>query len=137
VPNVCGAIEAGLDIVFPHLDIRGELTGLALSEGAPALKGWASHSAPDALALIAWLFKDKLIDGLSSEIDALADDDNALDDEARAHKIASLQEAKLEAERTEEALIEAAAAEGVTVMRRHSPDPRAVLGLSSALPASR
>jgi hypothetical protein len=136
-PNVCNAIEAGLDVVFPMLDVRGELTGFAVSEGAPALKGWSSHSAPNVLGIIAWMFKDQLTAAISAEIDSLADDDNALDDEARAENIASLQAARLEAERIEEALIEMAAAEGRTIIRRPQADCRAVLGLASELPTPR
>jgi hypothetical protein len=41
----------------------------------------------------------------------------------------------LAAERLEEQLIELAEGEGREIMRRPAPDPRAILGLSSALPA--
>jgi len=45
--------------------------------------------------------------------------------------------ALLEQERLEERLIEMAEAEGREVKRRDNPDPRAVLSLSSELPAPR
>jgi hypothetical protein len=136
-PNVCNSIEAGLDIAFPMLDIRAPLTGHAASEGAPQLMGFASHSTPDALGLICWLFKDQLISALSDESDALADDANALDDETRATNVATLQSAKLEAERFEERLIEIAAEESRIVARRPNADPRAIMGLASSLPGPR
>lgn len=136
-PNVSNAIEAGLDIRFATIDIRSPLTGFVSSTGMPQLSGWASHSAPDALALIGWLFKGQLIDALSDEIDALADDENALDDAARATKLEELRRAQLQSERLEERLIEIAAEEGRTIARRPSADPRAVLGLHSSMPAPR
>jgi hypothetical protein len=52
-----------------------------------------------------------------------------LDDQQRAEREAALLAAILNAERTEERLIEAAAAEGRTILRRPEADPRAVLGL--------
>jgi hypothetical protein len=109
--------------------------GHAAVEGMPPLIGFTSHNAPDVLGLLAWLFHDQLIAALDIEISAMADDDHALDDQQRSATEALLLSERLATERIEEALIEAAEAEGRNVVRRPNADPRAILGLSSALPA--
>jgi len=53
----------------------------------------------------------------------------ALTAEQRKARIADLQDKLLDAERAEEALIEQAAADGQTILRRSNADPRAVLGI--------
>jgi len=88
------------------------------------------------LAFVAWLHKDALLQKLllDTEVEFYADDEHALSDEQRAQRITALRSQLLDAERVEEALI---CASEIPVLRRNDPDPRAVLGLSSALPPPR
>jgi hypothetical protein len=109
-----------------------------IAEGGFApLAGFAVVNGSHAPALLAWLFQNQLIEKLEQEIDELADDDNALTDEQRTQREAALAAELLAAERREEALIVMAEAGGTQIMRRPYPDPRAVLELSSELPAPR
>src|SRR5207248_1704079 len=101
------------------------------------LIGFAAHGAVGVVPLFCWLLKDALLEKLDEEIDALADDESALTDEERGERLAALAAELLQAERREELLIVTAEAEGLQVMRRPQVDPRALLGLSSALPAQR
>jgi len=116
---------------------RAELFAFAAIEGAPAVNGFASHSAPDTLALFCWLHKAALITALEAEADLVSDDDNALTDEMRGTRVSLLRAELLQAERLEESLISASEKQGIPVVRRNDADPRAVLELSSALPAPR
>jgi hypothetical protein len=45
--------------------------------------GRAAVSGPDALAVVAWLHRDSLVERLEREVDDLADDSQALDDAER------------------------------------------------------
>jgi hypothetical protein len=101
------------------------------------IKGFAVLQSPDALALFCWLHKDALIAALESEVDLLADDLSQRIFEERATRIAALRAQLLEAERVEEALVCASEQSDAPVLRHNAADPRAVLGLSSALPAPR
>jgi hypothetical protein len=55
--------------------------------------------------------------------------------EQRESQCAQLMRDLLKAERAEEAVIDAAYRDGLNILRRKDADPRAVLGLSDALPA--
>jgi hypothetical protein len=92
---------------------------------------WTNGEGLDVLAILAWLRRDELIAGLEKEIDAAADDPQALTDVQRAERFKTCLGNLLEAEREEEAAVLAAS---FHVIRRADADPRAVLGLSSALP---
>ncbi|WP_298257111.1 hypothetical protein [Bradyrhizobium sp.] len=90
-----------------------------------------AEKGPDGIALIAWLLRGDLIAALDKEIDATANDATALSDEQRIERFRVCLGDLLEAEREEEALVQAA---GFRVIRRPDADPRAVLGLVSTLP---
>ncbi len=92
-------------------------------------------SCDDALAVVAWLFRDDMIRAVCADVDANSQDEFALTDQARADKIAECASDALAVARTEEALICAAEAAGTPIPRRADADPRAVIGLSDALPA--
>jgi len=87
----------------------------------------------DALATMAWLFKDQMITAFEREIEAAADDESALSGEERASRIATAKAKMLKTERSEEAAIELAASSN-RIVRRAAADPRAVLGLADSMP---
>ena len=95
---------------------------------------YSAGSVPDAVGLIAWLFRDDLQRAVGREIDELSDDENALTDAARADKLTEILGDMLAVGRSEEALICAAEAAGAVIPRRKDADPRAVLGLADELP---
>jgi hypothetical protein len=128
-PNVMPAIEAGLPLQWPMVDVQASVQAITGSETPQIVTGFASHQAHDVLGLLAYLFKDQLLEKLSAEVDELADDAGALTPEERAEREAELRAELLAAERLEERLIEIAAAEGRDVMRRPSADARAILGI--------
>jgi hypothetical protein len=130
VPSVLSVIEAGLPMGWPKTTFRGDFLGVA---GGAAAMGQAAVGAPNALAVIAWLFKDRLLEKLEAEVDDLASDDAALSDEQRAEREAALLHGILEAERVEESFIEQAETAGQTIQRRPDADPRAVLGLADSV----
>lgn len=88
----------------------------------------------DTIGVLAWLFKDQLIEKISTEITARADDANALTDVQRAERIGGLKREKLALERVEERLIEMSSR---TLLRRRDADLRAVFWLSDTLPEPR
>jgi len=125
-PGCLAVAERAGKIRWPTLP----LTGVELRAGSiPQLQ--------NAFALTAWLFKDQLIAAIEAVVDEDTDDTHALTDSDRAARLESIATAILALERDEEALCEAAEAEGMTVSRRHDIDPRAVLGLADQLPAPR
>jgi hypothetical protein len=136
-PNVGHAVEIGAAVAFPAPVVRADLFGHAAAEGAPRLVGFAQAAHVDPVALVAWLFPDRLAERLEAEVDALADDSAALTDEERAAREAELRAQLLELERAEEVLVELAERDGTQVARRPDADPRAVLHLSSDLPGAR
>ena len=100
-------------------------TTLVRSESGPLLR------LPDTAGLVAWLFRDALIARLHAEIDELADDEHALDDQERRARENELLDALMMAERREETLIELAGSEGLEIPRRATADVRAVLGIEA------
>jgi hypothetical protein len=74
-------------------------------------------------------FADQLAAARSKVSDLVAQYDDALSDDDRDRRLSDIAVARLEAERREEAIIEAAAADGMTVPRRADADPRALLGV--------
>lgn len=87
----------------------------------------------DGLALLCWLHKDALIDRLSQEITALADDRSALTDHQRKSRDAEIAAEILRLEREEEALVEAAQNNSILIQRRSDCSPVAVLALADNL----
>lgn len=78
-----------------------------------------------------WLMRDALVDRLCGMVDEL-DLTSALSDDARDARFTDLSDRRLDLERQEEALICAAAAEGLRIDRRLDTDPRAVLQVAEA-----
>lgn len=123
---------------------RGKPNVLELLEGRQKFSFRRGYYEPslkqqpiDAEALICWLHKDALIAALKSEILANADESSALDDATMVKKVQQIRARRLAVEREEEALIEAAHAQGIAIARRRDADPRAVFGLSDDAPAPR
>jgi hypothetical protein len=129
-PNVMAAIELGRPVLF-----RTTTAPVHVANAAGAALGTAA--VDDGVALTAWLFRDQLIEAIEHEVDELSDDRHAIDPSQRAERERELAEQMLELERTEEALIEAAADDAIEIARRGNADPRAVLSLANALPAPR
>ena len=97
--------------------------------------GLSGHAAfVDSIATLAWLFEEQLLAKVYAEIDANADDENALMPKERAEKFAALKREALGLERQEEALICAAAEIGQIIPRRADADPRAILGCNGPEP---
>lgn len=91
----------------------------------------APTASLDGGSLFACVMREQLIAFSDARIDEAADDGHALTDVQRADKFKTLFSDLLAAEREEEDLVQAA---GFDVDRRADADPRAVLGLSGALP---
>lgn len=119
-PDVTGALNHGEEVHWPTAPLDLRLIGTE----APGVVG---GSAPNALAVLAWLHKNALLAAIEAEIDANANDEAALTDEQRAAREKQLLAQILENERREEAAIVAA---GGAILRRREADPRAVLGLA-------
>jgi hypothetical protein len=79
--------------------------------------------------LLAWFDADRLTARLADEIDALGEPQNPLTPEAKEKKLAELTARMNDLERSEEALVENAQAQGMDVMRRADASPAAVLGI--------
>jgi hypothetical protein len=102
------------------------MTAMVHSKEMPSL---AFAQTIDAPALFCWTFKDALIAALDREIDAAADDQNALASEARERAEAELSGDLLDVERQEAALTWRAQAEGLLVEHRPDCAPQAILAL--------
>ena len=94
-----------------------------------------SLTTPDAIAIVAWAHRDVLIARLDEEIESCSTDTEALTDEQRSVKTAAISADILAIEREEEVLIERMEQSGAMFLRRPDADPRAILGLSSDMPA--
>ncbi|MER8745847.1 hypothetical protein NKH54_22585 [Mesorhizobium sp. M1004] len=117
-PSLRAALAHGESVHWKHAPANVKLTeDLATSRVAV--------TSPDALGLIAWAFRDKLISLLDAEIDAFADDKAALSDEQRDTMIAKLSADLLAAERAEVALVTSAGVDH----RADVVDVRALLGI--------
>jgi hypothetical protein len=88
---------------------------------------------PSPLVLF-WLHKDAIIERIEREIDAIADDANALTLEQRTEQVALISADKLATEREEEHFLIQAVVAGAAIQRRSAADPRAVLGLGDDMP---
>ncbi len=128
--DVMPVIEAGLPLRWPEIEVRGKIHGhVPTAEGAHPLVGFSTQPAVDVKAILAFLFGAAIVEKLDQEIAELSDDPNALSPEDRAAREAALNSQILACERAEERLIELAAAEGRTILRRADAGPVAVLGL--------
>jgi hypothetical protein len=79
--------------------------------------------------LLAWLDPDRLRKRLEDEVDALGAPENPLTAEQKETRLAELMARMNDLERSEEALVENAQAQGMDVMRRADASPAAVLGV--------
>jgi hypothetical protein len=130
-PDLYGTIEHAEPIRWPESRISAPLVGFAQSEGQPMLQGTATAKVSDALALIAWMYRDDLLAALDAEVDAVADDAAALTDDERAARKADILTSVLEYERAEVALIDEI---GGAVAFRPDTDPRALLAVTGPAP---
>lgn len=94
---------------------------------------YVASSCASMATLLAWLHPDEMTARLEQEIDALPENKSALTAQDKEARVSELK-ANLDAlERMEEALVEAAIAEGIDVMRRSNASPLAVLGVAFAV----
>ena len=133
--------EAGRADVSDLVARRGPIVWPIETTRAPIMSakrndhGFAVVESPNTVAMFACLFQDHLVQYLDREIDRASDDELALTDSQRAERSTEISAAILLCEREEEALIERMESQGVVMPRRVDADPRAVLGLSSDMPA--
>jgi hypothetical protein len=126
-PDIRPLLERDADAVWPESILRSSVLNAQLSEGARGAIGMAQ--APDALALLTWLLKDQLLKRLDAEIDSLADDDTALDAEAREIRLSEAMARLLEAERLEAGLTYAALEQRLVGVEFRDINPIAILGV--------
>jgi hypothetical protein len=129
-PDVFGVIEIGHPITWPVT----KASVSAWRDGKPDPFTPTVKTA-DAVALMAFLFRDQMIGAIETEIDARSDDAHALTGQQRAARERELLASLLQVEREEEHLIALANAAGGNVLRRPGADPMAVLGIAIAATA--
>ncbi len=95
---------------------------------------WGESRHLDVRGLLAWLMKGPVLTRLEADLDAIADDANALSTVQRRAEDARVRREMLALERIEEALIEATSP-SLAIPRRPTADPRAVLGLADTVSA--
>lgn len=138
-PNVAQAVDYGDPIEWPIVGIAGEVVGGINLDGRkipiPNAGAASFGKTNDALGVLLWALRDPITAAIDREIDAYADDANALNDADRAKGEAKLIAEILASEHDEEALIRAADEKDLPVTRRPNADPRAVLGLADGAPA--
>jgi hypothetical protein len=123
------AVAPNIDPLFDRGAIYLEQTVLRSMGGTDGLS-MSAVDAPNAIGVLFWALKDQIIAKLHADADALADGDkNALDDVARAKKLADIKKETLETERIEEALCWAALQNGESMELRGDSDVRAILSI--------
>ena len=127
-------IEHGADIQWPKQSVRVNVLGEMLSQGLPQIQGRGFAEVAETVGLMAWLHRDALIAAIDAEIDAVADDEHALTDADRAMKTKQLSDQLLTTERAECDLVAVTRGQ---IDYSDNVDPRALLGLSSDMPAPR
>lgn len=126
----------------PHasLTAEGSITWPRADARVSALAGTAvGVSTPDTLAVLAWLDGPRLVERLHGDaLERLRGSGvkPGLPRPERDAAIARLDLAILDAERLEEAVVEALLAAGTVTARRPDADPRAVLGVTGPAPKS-
>lgn len=125
-PDVTYMINHGPSqgVIWPDYDAiaRGRGIGVPL----PGDMGYTRLVQAPHLPLLAWLFKDRMIEAIEAEIDANAEDEHSLTVEQRTKKLAEIDARVLAAERIDVALVRHA---GNAVDYREDTDPRALLGI--------
>ncbi len=119
IPDTFRSIEENKPIRWPTIDPR---------------PGLGRERTVDSFGLMAWMFRDRLVEMTMAEIDARADDGAALNQQEREARHADVARRLLAAERILEAAIEAAGPSGMR-HRTRDADPRSVLGLADDAPA--
>jgi hypothetical protein len=112
-PNVKGCLR-GDPIRWPKQTAVVETNGMLYArgkDGSLPVVGRATVELPDTQALLMWANRDAIVAALDREIDSQADDTNALDDGTRATRLAEIDAAILDAERSEVVAVEAAGGE--------------------------
>lgn len=133
-PDATGCIEHASAISFRSQTSQVQI----FNATSPGTIGFTEQT--DTLALFAWLHRDALINALSAELDAVADDAEALDPKARAEKEAEVLADILATERAECALIELAKSQNLSIAHRANVDPLALLQIewgAAPVPAAR
>jgi hypothetical protein len=120
-PDVASLVEHDRPIEWARRQVQSEVRGERLALGFA--------ETPDAVALLAWTFKDALISRLDAEINAEADDKSALSHEEREKRAAVVQSDLLDLERQECQLTGMAQAERLPVEHRADINPVALLGV--------
>jgi len=131
-PNFLPAIDLGDPIKWPqvaHQNFGGKADTSRPTIGAVSGGG----RGPDAIGILCWANRDAMIAAAEREIDELAEDEHAMSEEARAMREAELLAAIFQLELAECKAVEESDGE----QYRADVDPRALLGLSSNLPAPR
>jgi hypothetical protein len=126
-PDYLAAVEMLRPIKLPELSVQSQVA-VAIANGV----GVGYHQTADAYGFLFWLFGDVIAKRMETDIEYLCgDDEGALTEVEKAEKEQELRQELFNLELSEEALIEQLG----SVSRRENADPRAVLGLSSELPA--
>jgi hypothetical protein len=131
-PDIRRSIEYGQPLAIgPTRLQQATIHGHVVAPDAPVIAGFSHVAVFDHEAAHAWANRAMLAQHIEAEVAALCDDTGAITAEDKGARSTEIRAAILEAERTEEAAIEAA---GGTITRRPDMDPRACLGLSDQLP---
>ncbi|MCA1492750.1 hypothetical protein I6F11_17660 [Ensifer sp. NBAIM29] len=131
-PRVLDLIDHGprSGLTWPHLITQSRNHGMGLHLPGDELRAFTELDG-SGLAVLAWLHRDALVQAIEAEIDAVAEDENALSTEERAANLAALDLRILGAERIEAALV---AASGGSIDHREDISPLAVLGVDVPSP---
>ncbi|WP_448041103.1 hypothetical protein [Bradyrhizobium liaoningense] len=119
-PDAAASIEHGAPITWPLANCRFDVH----NAGPGAI---AFGQLVDVVAFMAWWDRQGMIERLSAELDAVADDDAALSDEERREQEAQTLADLLAVEREECRLVEIAQMQGLPADFRADADPRAIL----------
>lgn len=120
-PDALRSIERGAALKWPETVITADVIGV--------VAGAAIVPVHNSVAILAWLLKDQMLARVEAEIDDLADDQGALDDDEKLKREREIRAASLAAERAECDLIWQAAAAGSQLAFRVDAAPEAVLGV--------
>lgn len=139
--QITGLAEGGRPAVHHLVDFNEPIMFATRSIPARVLnaapEAIAFSEIPDTLALLAWLHQDELIRRLDAEIDATADDANALDADQRRQAEAEILADRLAVEREEAELCWRQATDGAPIMHRPDIDPQAALGVALIVASSK
>jgi len=132
--QIAALAEAGRPAVHHLVDFNEPVVFATRSIPARVLnaapEAIAFSEISDTLALLAWLHQDALIAALDREIDATADDANALDADQRRQAEAEILADRLAVEREEAEFCWSQAANGGPISLRVDLAPEALLGVT-------